>query len=65
MGNFVVAYLLFSYMPWLPEDFRYDFHEQSLFQLAVNDGLKFVLGFAGSFISLALIHKYLPLLKGT
>ena len=64
-GIFLVAYLLFSYMPWPPEDFRYNFHEQSLFQLAVNDGLKFVLGFAGSFVSLALIHKYMTLLNGT
>lgn len=62
---FVIAYLLFSYMPWPPEDFWYNFHEQPFIRLAVNDSLKLVLGFSGSFVSLALIHKYLPSIQGT
>lgn len=64
-GIFVVAYFSFSYMPWPPEDFQYNFHEQSFIRLAVNDGLKFILGLSGSFLSLALIHKYLPFLQST
>ena len=41
----------------------HNFHEQSFIRLTVNDGLKFILGLSGSFLSLALIHKYLPSLQ--
>ena len=62
---FVASYIAFSNMPWPPEDFWYDYHHQSILRLAVNDGLKMILGITGSYLALVLMYKLLPYIKRT
>ncbi len=57
---YILAYAAFCNMPWPPEDIWYDYHHQTILQLAVNDGLKVILGITGSFLVLVLLYHILP-----
>ena len=62
---FLASYIAFSNMPWPPEDFWYDYHHQSILYLVVNNGLKMILGVAGSCLALIFLYKMLPYMKET
>ena len=64
LAVFVLSYLAFSYMPWPPMDFWYDFKYFSMIQLLVNDGLKMILGISGSFLAFVAAHRIEVFIKG-
>lgn len=63
LGLFLIAYLAFSNMPWPPEDVWFDYHQQSVTRLVVNDSLKVILGITGTFVALVVIYRLLPYLQ--
>ena len=60
---FIVAYLAFSNMPWPPEEVWFDYHNQSIMRLLINNSLKIFLGITGSYLALAFVYYMMPHIK--
>ena len=56
---FIGSYICFSNLPWAPLDFTLMYKKYTPLNLIVNDILKLILGFTGSYLIMLIVYKML------